>query len=212
MVSFDDVWSSIACPWLSPYHYPSGIVLDVKSRLIRKKYVAPLLGCPTAMFTGPMQPRSDVRWGQRHTNNRSSCGQSSFMQSARHSLGYGPCSSRELQRQLPRCYCPPTSGTWQQVAIVCRCGDSPASRPTSFTGVSIPLVIVSQPMDNTTMHIQLSGNNRLSCTGSKHTDSPPVHLIVQMVSSTHAFCFGSLRFHGIISACELKHRSGKPLF
>ncbi|GBL73534.1 hypothetical protein AVEN_159516-1 [Araneus ventricosus] len=105
MVSFDDVWRSIACSWLSPYHCPSGIVLDVKLRLIRKDYVVPLLWCPTAMFTGPMQPRSDVRWGQRYTNKRLSCKQSSFMQSARHSLAeYGPsCSSRELRRQLSRC-------------------------------------------------------------------------------------------------------------
>ncbi|GBN32469.1 hypothetical protein AVEN_182210-1 [Araneus ventricosus] len=36
IVSFDDVCRSIACPWLSPYHCPSGIILDVKSRLIRK--------------------------------------------------------------------------------------------------------------------------------------------------------------------------------
>ncbi|GBL76205.1 hypothetical protein AVEN_138002-1 [Araneus ventricosus] len=69
MVSFDDVWRPIACPRPSPYHCPSGIVLDVKSRLIRKEYVAPLLWCPTAMFTGPVQPRSDVRWGQRPSNN-----------------------------------------------------------------------------------------------------------------------------------------------
>ncbi|GBN97768.1 hypothetical protein AVEN_160925-1 [Araneus ventricosus] len=66
------------------------------------EYLAPLLWCPTAMFMVPMQLRSDVRWRQRHTNNRSSCEQSSFMQSARHSLpGHGPyCSSRELRRQL----------------------------------------------------------------------------------------------------------------
>ncbi|GBM16612.1 hypothetical protein AVEN_88953-1 [Araneus ventricosus] len=105
MVSFDDVWRPIACPWLSPNHCTSGIVLVVKSRLIGKEYVSPLLWCPTAVFAGPMQPLSDVRWGQRHANNRSSCEQSSFMQSARHSLaGYGPfCSSRELRRQLSRC-------------------------------------------------------------------------------------------------------------
>ncbi|GBN28840.1 hypothetical protein AVEN_120509-1 [Araneus ventricosus] len=72
MVYFDDVWRPIACPWLSPYHCPSGIVLGVKSRLIRKEYMASLLWCPTAMFTGPMQPRSDVRWRQRHTNDRPS--------------------------------------------------------------------------------------------------------------------------------------------
>ncbi|GBM12879.1 hypothetical protein AVEN_114961-1 [Araneus ventricosus] len=52
MVSFDDVWRAIACPWLSPHHCPSGIDLDVKSRLIRKEYVSPLLWCPTATFTG----------------------------------------------------------------------------------------------------------------------------------------------------------------
>ncbi|GBO22327.1 hypothetical protein AVEN_36243-1 [Araneus ventricosus] len=75
------------------------------SRLIRKQCVTPLLWCPTAMLKGPIQPRSDVRWGQRHTYNRSSCEQSSFMQSALHSLeGYGLfCSSRELRRQLSRC-------------------------------------------------------------------------------------------------------------
>ncbi|GBN10040.1 hypothetical protein AVEN_113207-1 [Araneus ventricosus] len=43
MVSFDDIWRPIACPWVSPYHCPSGIVLDGKSRLNRKEYVAPLL-------------------------------------------------------------------------------------------------------------------------------------------------------------------------
>ncbi|GBL88295.1 hypothetical protein AVEN_232903-1 [Araneus ventricosus] len=63
------------------------------------------------------------------------------------------------------------------------------------------------------MHIQLSGNSRLCCTSLQHTDSPPTHLIVQMVSlTTHAFRFGSLGFRGTIAACELKHRSGKPLF
>ncbi|GBL86071.1 hypothetical protein AVEN_201819-1 [Araneus ventricosus] len=78
MVSFDDVWCPIACSRLSPYHCPSGINLDVKSRLVHKQHVAPLLWCPTAMFTGPMQPRSDVRWGQRLRHNWSSCEQSSF--------------------------------------------------------------------------------------------------------------------------------------
>ncbi|GBM34000.1 hypothetical protein AVEN_166433-1 [Araneus ventricosus] len=79
MVSLDDVWRPIACPWLSPYHCPSGIVLDVKSRHIRKEYVAPLVWCPTAMFTGPMQPLSDVRWGKgtqttgRRANSSPSC-------------------------------------------------------------------------------------------------------------------------------------------
>ncbi|GBL73533.1 hypothetical protein AVEN_159515-1 [Araneus ventricosus] len=34
----------------------------------------------------------------------------------------------------------------------------------------------------------------------------------QMVSSTHAFRFGYFGFRGTIAACELKHRSGKPLF
>ncbi|GBL95963.1 hypothetical protein AVEN_227179-1 [Araneus ventricosus] len=67
-------------------------------------------------------------------------------------------------------------------------------------------------MDDTTMHIQLSVNSRLSCTSLQHTDSPPTHLIVQMVSSTHAFRFGYLGFRVTIAACELKHRSGKPLF
>ncbi|GBL82791.1 hypothetical protein AVEN_106326-1 [Araneus ventricosus] len=75
-----------------------------------------------------------------------------------------------------------------------------------------PLVMVPQPMDDTTIHIQLSGNSRLSCTSLQHTDSPPTHLIVPIVSSTHAFRFGYLRFRGTIAACELKHRSGKPLF
>ncbi|GBO40755.1 hypothetical protein AVEN_93318-1 [Araneus ventricosus] len=129
MNSIDDVFRPIECSWLSPYQYPSGIILGVKSRLIRKEYVGPLLCCPTAKFTGPMQPRSDVRWRQRHTNNRSSSEQSSFMQSARHSLaGYGPsCCGRELRCPLIRYYCPPASGTLQQVAIVCRCGDSSSS-------------------------------------------------------------------------------------
>ncbi|GBO07991.1 hypothetical protein AVEN_14120-1 [Araneus ventricosus] len=52
------------------------------------------------------------------------------------------------------------------------------------------------PMDDTAMHIQLSGNSRLSCTSLQHTDSPPTHLIVQMVSSTDAFRFGYLGFRG----------------
>ncbi|GBM17456.1 hypothetical protein AVEN_211264-1 [Araneus ventricosus] len=72
--------------------------------------------------------------------------------------------------------------------------------------------MVLQPMDDTTMHIQLSGNNRFSCTSLQHTDSPLTHLIVQMVSSTRAFRFGHLGFRRTIAACELKHRSGKPLF
>ncbi|GBN95273.1 hypothetical protein AVEN_24287-1 [Araneus ventricosus] len=67
-------------------------------------------------------------------------------------------------------------------------------------------------MDDTTIHIQLSGNSRLSCTSLQHNNSPPKHLIVQMVSSTHAFRFGYLGFRGTIAACELKHRSGKSLF
>ncbi|GBM51356.1 hypothetical protein AVEN_110809-1 [Araneus ventricosus] len=62
------------------------------------------------------------------------------------------------------------------------------------------------------MHIQLSGNSRLSCTSWKHTDSPPTNLIVQMDSSTLAFRFGYLGFRGTIAACELKHSFGKPLF
>ncbi|GBM47254.1 hypothetical protein AVEN_136847-1 [Araneus ventricosus] len=69
--------------------------------------------------------------------------------------------------------------------------------------------MVPQTMDDSTMHIQLSGNSRLSCTSLQHTDSPPTHLIVQMVSSTHAFRFGYLGFRGTI---ELKHRSRKPMF
>ncbi|GBM37409.1 hypothetical protein AVEN_28358-1 [Araneus ventricosus] len=52
MVPFDDGWRPIGCPWILPYHCPSGIVLDVKSRLIRKEYVAPLLWCPIPMFMG----------------------------------------------------------------------------------------------------------------------------------------------------------------
>ncbi|GBL99190.1 hypothetical protein AVEN_140660-1 [Araneus ventricosus] len=67
-------------------------------------------------------------------------------------------------------------------------------------------------MDDTTMRIRLSGNSRLSCTSLQHTDSPPTHLIVQMVSSTHAFCFDYLGFRGTINACELKHRSGMSPF
>ncbi|GBM00758.1 hypothetical protein AVEN_150920-1 [Araneus ventricosus] len=72
--------------------------------------------------------------------------------------------------------------------------------------------MVPQPMDDTTMHIQLSDNCRLSCTSLQQTNSPPTHVIVQMVSSTHAFSFGYLGFHGTIAACELKHRPRKPLF
>ncbi|GBM57321.1 hypothetical protein AVEN_157504-1 [Araneus ventricosus] len=87
-----------------------------------------------------------------------------------------------------------------------------ASRSTSSTGVLIPLVMVPQPMGDTTMHIQLSGNSRLSCTSLQHTNSPLTHLIVQMVSSTHVFRFGYIGCRGTIAACELKHRSGKPLF
>ncbi|GBN60895.1 hypothetical protein AVEN_204235-1 [Araneus ventricosus] len=63
-------------------------------------------------------------------------------------------------------------------------------------------------MDDTT----ISGNSRLSCTSLQHTDSPPTHLIVQMVSSTYAFRSGYIGFRRTIAACELKHRSGKPLF
>ncbi|GBL56698.1 hypothetical protein AVEN_248438-1 [Araneus ventricosus] len=87
--------------------------------------------CSGVQLHGPIHTRFNVRWGQRHTNNRSSCEQSSFMQSARHSLaGYGPsCSSRELRLQLSRCLCSPASGTLQQVATVCRCGDPTAFRP-----------------------------------------------------------------------------------
>ncbi|GBM56722.1 hypothetical protein AVEN_224766-1 [Araneus ventricosus] len=72
--------------------------------------------------------------------------------------------------------------------------------------------MIPLPMDDTTMYIQSSGNSRLSCTSLQHTDSPPKHLIVQMVSSTHAFRFGHLGFRGTIAACKLKHMSGKPLF
>ncbi|GBN75017.1 hypothetical protein AVEN_14842-1 [Araneus ventricosus] len=57
-----------------------------------------------------------------------------------------------------------------------------------------------------------SDNSRLSCTSLQHTDSPPTHIIVQRVSSTHAFRFGYLGFRGTIAACELKHRSGQSLF
>ncbi|GBN93973.1 hypothetical protein AVEN_212311-1 [Araneus ventricosus] len=63
----------------------------------------------------------------------------------------------------------------------------------------------------TTMHTQLSGNSRSSFTSLQHTDSPPTHLGVQMVSSTHAFRLGYLGFRGTIAACELKNRSSKPL-
>ncbi|GBM61189.1 hypothetical protein AVEN_241575-1 [Araneus ventricosus] len=45
----------------------------------------------------------------------------------------------------------------------------------------IPLVMVPQPMDDTTMHTQLSGNSTLSFTSLQHTDSPPTHLIVQFL-------------------------------
>ncbi|GBM55117.1 hypothetical protein AVEN_208630-1 [Araneus ventricosus] len=71
------------------------------------------------------------------------------------------------------------------------------------TAVLIALVMVPQPTDDTTVHIQLSGNSRLSCTSLQHTDSPPTHLIMQMVSSTHALLFGYLGFRGTIAACEL---------
>ncbi|GBN97883.1 hypothetical protein AVEN_199783-1 [Araneus ventricosus] len=67
-------------------------------------------------------------------------------------------------------------------------------------------------MADTTLYIQLSGNSRMSCTSLKHTDSPPTHVIVQLVSSTHAFRFGYLGFRGTIAACELKRRSDKPIF
>ncbi|GBM57026.1 hypothetical protein AVEN_85498-1 [Araneus ventricosus] len=114
MVFFDYVWFPIVCPWISPCDCPSGIVLDVESGLIRKDYVAPLLWCLTAMFTGLLLPGYDVRWGQMYTNNRSSCEQSSFMQSARHSLaGYGPscaaercdarCHAVSILRRLAHC-------------------------------------------------------------------------------------------------------------
>ncbi|GBL76726.1 hypothetical protein AVEN_53408-1 [Araneus ventricosus] len=83
--------------------------------------------------------------------------------------------------------------------IVCRCGDSPAYRPTFSTGVLIPLVMVPQPVDDTTMHIQLSVNSIFSGTSLQHTDSPPKHLIMQMVSSTHGF-------RRTTATCELKHR------
>ncbi|GBM05966.1 hypothetical protein AVEN_80560-1 [Araneus ventricosus] len=101
-------------------------------------------------------------------------------------------------------------GVWhnEQVRIVCRSDDSPVPIPMSSTGVLISLVMVPQPMNDTTMHIQVSGNNRLSCTILQ----PPTHLIVQMISSTHAFCFGYLGFRETIAACELKHRSTKPHF
>ncbi|GBN26424.1 hypothetical protein AVEN_55744-1 [Araneus ventricosus] len=89
MVSFDDI-SPDSVSLALVISLPFRSRLDVKSRLIRKDYVTPLLWCPTAMFTGPMQPRSDMRWGQRHTNNRPSCEKSSFIQSERYSLaGYG---------------------------------------------------------------------------------------------------------------------------
>ncbi|GBM39856.1 hypothetical protein AVEN_45811-1 [Araneus ventricosus] len=73
--------------------------------------------------------------------------------------------------------------------------------------------MVPQPMDDTTMHIHLSGvyGRRLSCTSLQHTDSPPTHLIVQMVSSTHSFCSGHLGFSGTIAPYELKHMSCKPI-
>ncbi|GBN78458.1 hypothetical protein AVEN_56298-1 [Araneus ventricosus] len=67
-------------------------------------------------------------------------------------------------------------------------------------------------MDDTTLRTILSGNSRLSCTSLQHTDRDETHLIVQMVSSTRSFRFGYLGFRGTIAACELKHKSGKPLF
>ncbi|GBM10498.1 hypothetical protein AVEN_109301-1 [Araneus ventricosus] len=71
--------------------------------------------------------------------------------------------------------------------------------------------MVPQTMDDSTMHIQLSGNSRLSCTTLQHTDNPPTHHFAQMVSSTHAFRFGYLGFRRTIAAYKLKHTSGKPL-
>ncbi|GBN00186.1 hypothetical protein AVEN_3442-1 [Araneus ventricosus] len=55
-----------------------------------------------------------------------------------------------------------SSGVWH----------SPVSRSTSSTFVLILLIMVPQPMDDTTMHIQLSGKRRLSCTSLQHTDRP----------------------------------------
>ncbi|GBM49717.1 hypothetical protein AVEN_206216-1 [Araneus ventricosus] len=156
------------------------------------------------MFTGPMQPQKQqvvVRAVLLHSVCVTHFGGIwAFLQQQRAST---PAAELIV-----------SSGVWhlQQVAIVCRCGDSPVSRPTPSTGVFIPLVMVSHPMDDTTMHIQLSGNSILPCTSLKHTESPPTHLIVQMFSSTHAFCFGYLGFHGTIAACELKHRSCKPFY
>ncbi|GBN12595.1 hypothetical protein AVEN_265513-1 [Araneus ventricosus] len=85
-------------------------------------------------------------------------------------------------------------------------------RETVWRDIGLPAVTEScdtscrAPMDDTTKYIQLSGNSGMSCTSLKHTDSPPTHLIVQIVSSTHAFRFRYLGFHGTIAACELKHK------
>ncbi|GBM39128.1 hypothetical protein AVEN_162647-1 [Araneus ventricosus] len=72
--------------------------------------------------------------------------------------------------------------------------------------------MVLHPMDDTTMLIQLSGNSRLSCTSLQHTDSPPTHLIRANGFFYSCFPLSYLGFRGTIAACELKHRSGKPLF
>ncbi|GBM61308.1 hypothetical protein AVEN_9581-1 [Araneus ventricosus] len=64
-------------------------------------------------------------------------------------------------------------------------------------------------MDDSTMHIQLSLAAAAYCLAP--ACNPPTHLIVQMVSSTHAFRFGYLGFRGTIAACERKRRSGKTL-
>ncbi|GBN95274.1 hypothetical protein AVEN_24288-1 [Araneus ventricosus] len=75
MVSLDDVWRSIACPWLSPYHCPSGIVLDVKERLIHKEYVGPLLWCPTAQCNRALTYTGDkgTQTTDRRANSPPSC-------------------------------------------------------------------------------------------------------------------------------------------
>ncbi|GBM39127.1 hypothetical protein AVEN_162646-1 [Araneus ventricosus] len=67
MVSFDYVWRPIACPWLSPYHCPSGIVLDDKSRLIRKEYVAPTALVSNCDVHGPKSNRALTCAGDKST-------------------------------------------------------------------------------------------------------------------------------------------------
>ncbi|GBN06712.1 hypothetical protein AVEN_77710-1 [Araneus ventricosus] len=75
MVSFDDVWRPIERPWLSPYHYPSGIVLDVKSRLIPTALVSncDVHGPNATMLT--CTGDNGAQTTGRRANSRPSCSQ-----------------------------------------------------------------------------------------------------------------------------------------